>query len=152
MLARALFIITLAGALIQTERAYACETNGDCMVTLAGFATAGTLDMGLTAYAVASARQGKPVSRAVALTEILVTIPQLVIASSVMADQGMDAVLMGVTGWTAAIAVHGIWSLATHRSTGPAEQFRPDSDVTFAPSVISDGAELGAGLTAVGRF
>jgi hypothetical protein len=121
-------------------------------------------DVVFTGYDLTKASEGERASKAMAITETAVALPQAVVASVFLADTSSQSTkfswpLCAYTFWMWGLSAHGIASLAppSSASAPPSPSQRSPSDpfrahVSFAPTMVTDGARQLPGVGAVGQF
>jgi hypothetical protein len=153
-------------ALLSSARAArACDYGGPSAGLLAGAATAMVVGTGyylgtniaFTAYDASKANSGERPSRGALVAELVLTMPQVALGSWVMANSADQGRLwaLGLTAWPAILLTHSIYCLVTEDPVSASPFYRArlgGASVSVAPTVVSDGTQLAAGLGAVGRF
>jgi hypothetical protein len=160
--AQAMAVLVVVGLL--AGRAQACDSGGAkamAFVVVIG-APAGLYYLGsnitLTAIDASRASQGERLGPGAAITELLLTTPQVAAGSMIAASlHGNDRLIaIAATAWPAFLLGHSVYSLATREERVPAPFYRArlsgGGAISVSPTVVSDGTQLGAGLGAIGRF
>jgi hypothetical protein len=151
-------LVLVVGVMLGASRsARACGSGGGSYAAAYGILLgAGAVDVGFSIYDLASAGSGTW-SRGAGVAEVLLVGPQAALLTYAAFTYGKaDSGLIGLAAWTSLLTLHGLVAIAS-----PSERARPvgitlgrrgKHQVTFAPTIVSDGKRLNPALGAVGYF